>query len=118
MTIMREISQSAVDLWGLEPQMLMVAEESVELTHAILKWRRAWKKYNSQGVPTTREQDIKSKAISRALERAIENVKLEAMQVFFMIDQLHVMLPGDYESILEIVLDECAQRLRNRGVDI
>lgn len=37
---MREISIAAVDIWGLEAQMLMVAEEAVEVAHAIMKWRR------------------------------------------------------------------------------
>ena len=99
--------------------MLMVAEETVELSHAVLKWRRAWKKYNQTGASLTRDDDqIESKAHQRALEKRVKKVKEEAMQLFFMLDQLQVMLPGDYESILEEVIIDCAQLLKNRGVEI
>ena len=108
-----------MDHWGIEAQMLMVAEEAIELSHAVLKWRRAWKKYNKSGASLTRDDDpIESKAHQRTLERRIKNVKEEAMQVFFMLDQLQVMLPGDYESILEEAIDDYAQLLRSRGVKI
>ncbi len=117
--IMRDVSRAAVDKWGNEAQMLMVAEEAVELAHAVLKWRRCWKKYNKQGIDLTRESNgTERQAISRTLEKAIKNVRLEAMQLFFMIDQLQLMLPGDYESVLEDVLEDSAQLLRTRGVDI
>ena len=56
--MMREISQAAVEIWGLEAQMLMVAEEGVEVAHAILKWRRAWKRYNKRGVSLTRLDSV------------------------------------------------------------
>ena len=117
--IMRDVSRAAVDQWGLEAQMLMVAEEATELAHAVLKHRRALKKYNKTGVSLTRDQEpITSQAYQRSLEKAIKAVQLEAMQTLFMLDQLQVMLPGDYESVLETVLADAAQRLRNRGVDI
>ena len=116
--IMRDVSRAAVDQWGLEAQMLMVAEEATELAHAVLKHRRALK-YNKTGVSLTRDQEpITSQAYQRSLEKAIKAVQLEAMQTLFMLDQLQVMLPGDYESVLETVLADAAQRLRNRGVDI
>jgi len=116
---MRDISRAAVDTWGIEDQMLMVAEEGIELSHAILKWRRAWKKYNKAGISLIREDDpLESKAYQRALEKRVKAVQKEAMQIFFMLDQLQVMLPGDYESILEEVLVDCTHLLRERGVDI
>jgi len=117
--MMRDISKAAVDTWGMEDQMLMVAEEAVELSHAVLKWRRAWEKYNKAGISLTREEDpLESKAYQRSLEVTVKAVKKEAMQVFFMLDQLQVMLPGDYESVLEGVLADCAQLLRNRGIEV
>jgi len=117
--MMREISKAAVETWGLEAQMLMVAEEALELSHAVLKWRRAWKKYNKAGISLIREEDpLESKAYQRYLEKTVKAVKKEAMQMFFMLDQLQVMLPGDYESVLEGVLADCIQLLRNRGVEI
>ena len=116
--MMRDISRAAVDTWGIEDQMLMVVEEAVELSHAVLKWRRAWKKYNKAGISLIREDDpVESKAYQRTLENRIKDVRKEAMQMFFMLDQLQVMLPGDYESVLEEVLADCAQLLRNRGVE-
>jgi len=42
MTYKNKVLKAAVDLWGLEPQMLMVGEEAVELSHAVFKWRRAY----------------------------------------------------------------------------
>jgi hypothetical protein len=117
--IIRDVSRAAVDHWGIEAQMLMVAEEAIELSHAILKWRRAWKKYNRIGASLTRDDDpIESKAYQRTLEKRIKNVQKEAMQLFFMLDQLQVMLPGDYESILEEVINDCADLLHSRGVAI
>lgn len=116
---MRDISRAAVDTWGIEDQMLMVVEEAVELSHAVLKWRRALKKYNTAGISLIREDDpLESKAYQRYLEKTVKAVKTEAMQMFFMLDQLQVMLPGDYESVLEEVLADCVQLLRNRGVEL
>lgn len=107
--MIREISQAAVETWGLEAQMLMVGEEASELAHAIFKWRRAWKKYNKVDA----EMDlVERKAIQRAYLGAVKHVQKEAMQVTFMIDQLKVMQPGDYDSILEDVLKDAANRLR------
>ena len=99
--------------------MLMVAEECIEVSHAVLKWRRAWKKYNKTGASLTRDDDpIESKAHQRALENRVKKVKEEAMQLFFMLDQLQVMLPGDYESILEGVIHDTIDLLKTRGVII
>lgn len=119
---MREISKVAVETWGLEAQMLMVGEEASELDHAIHKWWRAWKKYNEKGISLTRSEDeldtLESKAHQRYLEKTIKAVKTEAMQMLFMIDQLQVMQPGDYESILEDVLKDATNLLRQRGAKI
>ena len=118
---MREISQAAVEIWGLEAQMLMVAEEATELAHAVLKWRRAWKRYNKRGISLTRleeDEHIEEKAYSRALEKVVENLQVEAMQMLFMIDQLQVMQPGDYETILEKELQDTRQLLIQRGAKI
>lgn len=38
----RDIAEVGLTRWGKVPQMLMIAEESVEVAHAILKWRRAY----------------------------------------------------------------------------
>lgn len=118
--IMRDVSRAAVDRWGIEDQMLMVSEEAVELSHAVHKWRRAWKKYNKKGISLTRDEEdpLTNKAAQRTLEKAVQHVKEEATQMFFMLDQLQVMLPGDYEGLLEATLEDCAQLLRNRGVEI
>ncbi len=120
--MMRRLSKAAVETWGLEAQMLMVGEEASELDHAIHKWLRAWKKYNKKGISLTRSvdeiEDLEDKAIARYLQTAIKNVQKEAMQVFFMLDQLQVMQPGDYESILEDVLKDAMNLLRQRGVEI
>lgn len=117
---MRDVSRAAVNRWGIEDQMLMVAEEGIELSHAVLKWRRAYKHYNKKGVDLTRDEDetLMSKGRQRGLEKAVEHVRLEAMQVLFMLDQLQVMLPGDYESTLEGVINDCVQLLQKRGVEI
>lgn len=114
---------AAVELWGVEDQMLMVAEEGVELAHAVMKWRRAWKKYNKAGISLTREGDsieasVETQAHQRYLVKMTENLRKEAMQTLYMIDQLQVMHPGDYEGVLEEVLADAAQKLRNRGVEI
>lgn len=119
--MMRKVSQAAVETWGLEDQMLMVAEEGVEVAHAVLKWRRAWKRYNKRGISLTRlEEDgtLEDKAYARALEKVTQKLRVEAMQMLFMLDQLQVMQPGDYESVLEEVLMDTTQKLKNRGVDI
>lgn len=119
--MMRRISQAAVDLWGLEAQMLMVAEEAIEVSKAVLKWRRAWKRYNKRGVSLTRLEEtevLEEKAYARALEKAVQNVRVESMQMLFMIDQLQVMHPGDYETLLEKEVQDTMILLRNRGVEI
>lgn len=113
--MMREISKAAVDTWGLEAQMFMVGEEAGELSDSIFKWRRAWKKYNEVDA----EMDLNErKVFQRAYLKAVKHVQKEAMQVTFMIDQLKVLQPGDYESILEDVLKDAMNRLRQRGVEI
>lgn len=122
-TMMRNISQAAVDTWGLEAQMLMVAEEALELGHAVLKWRRAWMKYSMTGASLTRDdigedEILAEKAYARALAKAVKQVQIEAMQVTFMIDQLKLMQPGDYQSILEDELKDAMNLLRQRGVEI
>lgn len=119
---MREISVKAVETWGLEAQMLMVAEEGTEIAHAVLKWIRAYKRYNKKGVALTREnlsddEKLRNKAYERYLAKKVFEVQKEAMQMLFMIDQLQVMLPGKYEEILEEVLVDATDRLRERGVD-
>lgn len=121
--MMREISQAAVDTWGLEAQMLMVAEEGLELAHAVLKWRRAWKKYSKTGASLTRDElsedeILTEKAHARYLLKAVKQVQIEAMQVTFMIDQLKIMQPGDYQTILEDELKDAMSLLRQRGVEI
>ena len=121
---MREISKAAVETWGMEDQMLMVAEEALELSHAVLKWRRAWKRYSMTGASLTRddvgEEDeiLTEKAHARALAKAVKQVQIEAMQVTFMIDQLKLMQPGDYQQILEDELKDAVNLLRQRGVEI
>ena len=115
---LQEVAQAAVDTWGLEAQMLMVAEEGIELAHAVLKWRRAWKKYNKSGISLTRDEDdtLTNKAVARSLEKATKNVQTEAAQVLLMIAQLQIMQPADYDTILEAVVLDCRQLLENRGV--
>ena len=116
---MRNISIAAVSLWGHEDQMLMVAEEALELAHAVHKWRRAYKKYNRAGVNLTRVQEttekLETRAHQRYLEKCEEAVQLEAMQLLFMIDQLQVMLPGCYDEILDDVLRDATKRIQERG---
>lgn len=121
--MMREIAKAAVEHWGLEAQMLMVAEEGIELAHAVLKWRRAYIKYSQTGALMTRDDQtddeiLIDKAHSRTLLKTIKNVQVEAMQVIFMIEQLKIMQPGDYQTILEDELKDCASLLRQRGVKI
>lgn len=121
--MIREISKAAVEHWGIEDQMLMVAEESIELAHAVLKWRRAWKKYLKIRAliiinDFTDDEILENKAHSRNLLKTIKNVQFEAMQVFFMIDQLKIMQPGDYQTILEEILKDATNLLRQRGVKI
>lgn len=101
--------------------MLMVAEEATELAHAVLKWRRAWRRYNKRGVSLTRlegDDPLEEKAYARALEKVTQNLRVESMQMLFMLDQLQVMQPGDYESILEAEVEDCANLLRQRGAEI
>jgi flagellar motor component MotA len=116
---MREISLAVVELWGKEAQMLMVAEEATELVHAVLKWRRAWKKYNKKGVSLTRVQEpmeqLEEKAHQRYLEKCEKNLRTESMQLLFMLDQLQVMVPGDYDSALEKVLLDAVAKIEERG---
>jgi len=121
--MMRNISQAAVDTWGLEAQMLMVAEEALELGHAVLKWRRAWKRYSRTGASLTRDdigedEILAEKAHARTLAKAVKHVQVEAMQVTFMIDQLKLMQPGDYQQILEDELKDTMNLLRQREVEI
>lgn len=121
--MMREISQAAVETWGLEAQMFMVAEEALELAHAVHKWWRAWKKYSRTGASLTRDdlgedELLAEKAHARVLAKAVKQVQIEAMQVTFMIDQLKLMQPGDYQQILEDELKDSMNLLRQRGVEI
>ncbi len=121
--MMREISKAAVETWGLDAQMLMVAEEALELAHAVLKWRRAYKKYSSTEASLTsadlgENEYLAEQAHARVLLKAVKHVQIEAMQVIFMIDQLKLMQPGDYQKILEDELKDTMNRLRQKGVEI
>lgn len=120
--MMRRISEAAIDIWGFEAQMLMVAEEALELAHAIMKHRRAFKRYSASGATLTRDEDaidaLGEKAYARNLAKVSKQVQVEAMQVTFMIDQLKLMLPGDYTTILEAELEDTANLLRQRGAKI
>jgi len=117
---MRKLSIAAVELWGLEDQMMMVAEEAVEVAHAVMKWRRANKRYNKAGVTLSREnlsenEVLQKKAHENALAQRVYNLQKEAMQMLYMIDQLQVMLPGKYEDILEEVLMDARDKITERG---
>ena len=117
---MRKLSIAAIELWGLEDQMMMVAEEAIEVAHAVMKWRRAHKRYNKAGITLTREtlsenDVLTNKAHERALAERVFNLQKEAMQMLFMIDQLQVMLPGKYEEILDEVLLDARDRITERG---
>ena len=117
MSYKNKVLKAATDLWGLEPQMMMVGEEAVELAHAIFKWRRAYTKYVE--CPGMDDNDgIERMAISRALVKATDKVRDEAMDALLMIDQLKMMQPADYDTLYEEKLEACAQKLRNRGVKI
>jgi len=110
-----EILDAAYHTWGLVPQMLMVGEESVELCHAIFKWRRARARLNKVDA----EMDlVHRQAIQRAFVKAEEKVIDEAMDVRLMLRQLEVMLPGKYVDVYEEKLQAAAQKLRNAGVQI
>lgn len=110
-----EILDAAYHTWGLEPQMLMVGEESVELAHAIFRWRRARARLNKVDA----EMDLdERKEIQRAFVKAEEKVIDEAMDVRLMLRQLEVMLPGKYVDIYQEKLQEAAKKLRNAGVQI
>lgn len=115
MNFKNKVLEAAHDLWGLEPQMLMVGEESTELAHAVFKWRRAYRKYWS--CPDDADE-LERKAISRALVKATDHVRDEAMDVLLMIDQLRMMQPADYDTLYEEKLQACAQKLRNAGVQV
>ena len=114
MNYKNKVFKAAADLWGLEPQMMMVGEEAVELAHAIFKWRRAYKKY----LACPDDMELERTAISRALVKATDKVRDEAMDALFMIDQLKVMQPADYNTLYEEKLEACAQKLRNHGVQL
>jgi len=121
--MMREISKAAVETWGLEAQMFMVAEEANELAHAVHKWWRAWKRYSGTGASLTRDdlsedEVLAEKAHARYLLKVTKRLQVEAMQVTFMIDQLKLMQPGDYQQILEDELKDTMNLLRQRGVEI
>jgi len=121
--MMRLISKASVDTWGLEPQMLMVAEECIEVAHAVMKWNRAYKKYTRDGASLTRfsEDDLEGlaeQAHARVLMKATKHLQEEAMQLTFMLDQLQIMQPGDYKKIMDEVLQDATNRLRQRGVKI
>ncbi len=115
MNFKNKVLKAALDLWGLEPQMLMVGEEATELTHAIFKWRRAYRKYWT--CPDDADE-LERKGISRALVKATDKVRDEAMDVQLMIDQLKIMYPADYDTLYEEKLQACAQKLMNLGVKI
>lgn len=114
----REVSKAAVKTWGLEPQMLMLGEESSELDHAVHKWHRAHLKYMNFGVVTTRQQQIEYKVVTRDLKDAEKHLIKEAMDVALMLAQLEVMIPADYDTAYEKVIQACAVKLRTRGVEI
>ena len=121
--MMREISKAAVETWGTEAQMFMVAEEALELAHAVHKWWRAWKRYSGTGSSLTRDdlgedEILAEKAHARYLLKVTKQLQVEAMQVIFMIDQLKLMQPGDYQQILEDELKDTMNLLRQRGVEI
>ncbi len=121
--MMREISKVAVDTWGTEAQMWMVAEEALELAHAVHKWWRAWKRYSATGASLTRDdlsedEILVEKAHARYLLKVTKQLQVEAMQVTFVIDQLKLMQPGDYQQILEDELKNAVSLLRQRGAKI
>ena len=115
LTFKYQVLCAAHSRWGLEPQMLMVGEEAVELAHAIFKWRRANKKYLDVTPDASKAE--KQEALNKLLD-AIAHVKDEAMDALLMIDQLKVMYPDDYDALYDEKLQACAEKLRSRGVQI
>ncbi len=68
----KQIAVKGLYKWGVVKQILMVAEESIELSHAVLKWKRAYDAYVDD------DSDISKLA---ELEERENNVILEASQL-------------------------------------
>ncbi len=115
MTTEAEILDAAFHQWGLEPQMLMVAEEAVKLAHEIFKWKRARSRLKTVDAEIPLIERV---AIQGAFKKAQDHVIDEAMDVRLMLKQLEVMLPGKYADVYQEKLMAMAQKLRNRGVNL
>lgn len=98
----RELYEQAMETWGGEAQMLMVGEEALELGHAIFKWHRAWRKHNKY-----RDFDTQIE-----LNKAIEHLIGEAMDVRLMLQQLEILQPGPYQDVFEAKFQAFADKVQ------
>lgn len=115
---MKRVFEAALEEWGLVPQMLMVAEEAVELAHAVLKWRRAHAKWETFPPAERMDQYREYLEAYAALSKAGRKVIDEASDVRLMLDQLEILLPGNYEGAYEEKLQACIDKLRSKGVEL
>jgi NTP pyrophosphatase (non-canonical NTP hydrolase) len=83
----QDLYKEVINKWGIDSQMLQLAEESLELSHAILKMRRKREK--------------------------IDDVAEEIADVQIMIEQLHI-IHDDLKEKVETMRKIKLERLKNR----
>ncbi len=112
MTLKRRYSRKAIaekglDKWGITKQMLMVAEESLELSHAVLKWLRAYDSYNKADDSNV-SVSIHQRKLTELEERE-NNIILEASQLRLVMEILPLVIkenPARWHDINNEVLNK------------
>lgn len=98
----------AVEVWGKKPQLSMVEEEALELAMAIIKLRRARRRYNRL---SRYEDPLKIEAVEKLLTKAKKNVIEEWADVTLMLQQLPYVLEGEYQQVLTDTLNNFVTEL-------
>lgn len=98
------LALSGVDRWGKASQMLMIAEESTEVAHAVLKWVRAFDSF-SEKMNTENTQKLLDR------EKAL---MLEIQQLRLVLEIAPIVLPYNQAEWLKVnceVLADARERV-------
>ncbi len=99
------LAAAGVEKWGKVPQMLMIAEESTEVTHAVLKWRRAFARFSEK---------MDAENTQKLLDREA-SLMLEIQQLRLVLEIAPIVLPygqSEWDLVNGRVLSEARERIQ------
>lgn len=107
----RLLFETAVEIWGRNEQLDVVAEECSELAQAVLKLKRA-ERLQVKGAPDMTEEEL-----AAWLQECVDHVIDEAGDVLTMLGQLAILVPGDYDGVYQGKLAAMFYELQKWGAE-